>query len=439
MKRTSWLWVGVLLLLALWPAQAMADEPVLTIEDGQIFVDEDVTLEPGETFDGDLGIFEGNLTVPANSVVKGDVFLTNGDAEIAGRIEGDLAVISGRLALSEEGRVEGDLFGMAGEAEIAGRVGGDASWMFGDAELLSSAVVEGDLMVVSGDLERDAGARILGEELPDVRLPELPWLSERQSLPEVREMPQLEVPRVPTPPQPTVGRRVANFVGRVVTTGLMGLLFVGLGLLIVLIWPRATQRVSECITLLPLQSFGLGLLTFLLAAVVESLAMVLMILLILVATALISTVILIPIGLLLILLSVLLLLPVPLALAGGIILGWVGVAEVVGRKVAQLLRAGKVSLMGAVFIGLLVTVPVAGVLWVLKPVCCAWPFIILLTSLGLGAVFHTRFGRQPCQPPAGSTKTPVVSADAEPLPAESAPLPAEAMDEEAGQPDEPPA
>jgi cytoskeletal protein CcmA (bactofilin family) len=415
----------------------MADEPVLTIEDGQIFVDEDVTLEPGETFDGDLGIFEGNLTLPANSVVRGDVFLTNGDAEIAGRIEGDLAVISGRLVLSEEGRVEGDLFGMAGEAEIAGRVGGDASWMFGDAELLSSAVVEGDLMVVSGDLERDAGARILGEELPDVRLPELPWLSERPSLPEVREMPQLEVPQVPTPQrptwqQPTVGRRVANFVGRAVATGLMGLLFVGLGLLIVLIWPRATQRVSECITLLPLQSFGLGLLTFLLAAVVESLAMVLMILLILVAAALISTVILIPIGLLLILLSVLLLLPVPLALAGGIVLGWVGVAEVVGRKVAQLLRAGKVSLMGAVFIGLLVTVPVAAVLWVLKPVCCAWPFIILLTSLGLGAVFHTRFGRQACQPPAGATKTQVVPADAEPLPAD-------AMDEEVGQPDEPPA
>jgi hypothetical protein len=292
-------------------------------------------------------------------------------------------------------------------------------------------VVEGDLMVVSGDLTRDAGARILGEELPDVRLPQLPLLSERRSLPEVRETPQLEVPRVLTP-QPTAGRRLANFVGRVVTAGLMSLLFVGLGLLIVLIWPRATQRVAECVNLLPLQSFGLGLLTFLLAAVVESLALVLMILLILVAAALISTVILIPIGLLLILLSALLLLPVPLALAGGIVLGWIGVAEVVGRKVAQLLRAGKISLMGAVLIGLLVTVPVAGVLWVLKPVCCAWPFIILLTSLGLGAVFHTRFGRQACQPPAGLAGTQVV-------PAESAPLPAEAMDEEAGQPDEPPA
>jgi len=432
-KRKSWVWVGLLLLLALWPAQVAADGPVLNIDDGQIFVDEDVSLEPGETFDGDLGIFDGNLTVPQNSVVKGDVFITNGDARIAGRIDGSLAVMNGALVLSEGARVEGDLFGMAGSAEIAGRVGGDASWMFGDAELLSSAVVEGDLMVVSGSLQRQAGVRPDLDDLPD-----LPLLPERSVQPEAPEVPRFESPRVPTPqrptwPQPTVGQRMASFVGRIVTAGLMSLLFVGLALLIVLIWPRATQRVAECITLLPLQSFGLGLLTFLLAAVLESLAMVLMILLILVAAALISTVILIPIGLLLILLSMLLLLPVPLALAAGMVLGWVGVAEVVGRKVAHVLQAGKVSVMGAVLVGLLVTVPVAALLWVLKPACCAWPFIILLTSLGLGAVFHTRFGRQPCQPSAMSTPGTRV------VPAEAEPLPAEAMDEEAGLPDEPPA
>jgi hypothetical protein len=428
-KKHVWLWLGVVLLLALWPAQAAAgstdlgtdgDRPIVSVDGGRIFVDEDVALEPGERFEGDLGIFDGDLTVPPDSVVEGDVFITNGDARVEGRIEGDLAVISGRLVLSEGGRVEGDLFGMAGEGEIAGRVGGDASWMFGNAELRSSAVVEGDLMVLSGDLERQAGARVLGEELPDVRLPDLPLLRERPTLPEVRE--QLEIPpRVSPPQQRTVGQRVGSFVGRLVSAGLMGLLFVGLSLLIVLIWPRPTHRVAECLTQLPAQSLGLGLLTFLLAAGLESLAMVLMILFILVAAALISTVILIPVGLLLILVSMLLLLPVPLALAAGMVLGWVAVAEVVGRKVAQLLRGGKVSALGAVFIGLLVTVPPAALLWALKPVCCGWPFIILLTSVGLGGVFHTRFGRQSCQ-----------------TPAESAPLPAEAMDEEAGQPDVPP-
>lgn len=440
MKKHIWLWLGILLLLALGPVQVAADEsaghdePIVNVDGGRIFVDEDVILEVGETFEGDLGIFDGDLTMPERSVVKGDVFITNGDAHIAGRVDGSLAVISGELVLSEGGQVEGDLFGMAGEAEIAGRVGGDTSWMFGDAELLNSAVVGGDLMVVSGRLERQVGASVLGEEMPDVRLPEFPLLGERLSVPEGREMPQVEPRQVPTPQAPTwraptVGQRVSSFVGRVITAIVMSLLFVGLALLIVLIWPRATHRVAECITLLPLQSFGLGLLTFLLAAVLESLAMVLMIVLMLVAAALVSTVILIPLGLLLILLSLLLLLPVPLALAGGMALGWVGLAEVVGRKTAELLRGGRVSALGAVLIGLLVTVPVAALLWILKPLCCAWPFIILLTSLGLGGVFHTRFGRQACQPLRPSPR---------PLPAESEPLPAEAMDEEAGQPDEPP-
>ncbi len=418
--------MGMLLLLVLWPAQAAADGPVVQVDGGRIFVDEDVRLEAGETFDGDLGILDGNLTVPQGSVVNGDVFVTNGDAQIAGRIEGSLAMISGRLTLSESGRVEGDLFGVSGEANVAGRVGGDASWMFGNAELLSSAVVEGDVMVVSGRLERQAGAQILGEELPDVRLPDLPLLRERLGRVEAPELPRVEPPQVPTPQprvlrQQTAGQRLTDFMGRAVATGLTSLLFIGLALLIVLIWPRATHRVAECITRLPVQSLGLGLLTFLLAAVLESLALVLMILLIVVAAALIGTVILIPIGLLLILVSMFLLLPVPLALAAGMVLGWVGVAQVIGHKVAQLLRLRQLSALGVVLLGLLVTVPVAALLWVLKPLCCAWPFIILLTSLGLGGVFHTRFGRQPCRP---------VAAEAEALPAE-------AMDEEAGKPDEP--
>jgi hypothetical protein len=431
--KTLLLWLGMLFLLVLWPAQAAADGPVVAVDGGRIFVDEDVRLEAGETFDGDLGVLGGDLTVPESSVVKGDVFVTNGDAQIAGRIEGSLAVVSGNLTLSESGQVEGDLFGVSGSADVAGRVGGDASWMFGNAELLSSAVVEGDVMVVSGHLERQAGARILGEALPDVRLPQLPLIRERLGMVEIPDVPQVEVPQVPTPQvralrQQTAGQRLADFVGRTVMVGLMSLLFVAVALLIVLVWPRATHRVAECITLLPVQSLGLGLLTFLLAAVLEALATVLMILLILVAAALIGTVILIPIGLLLILLSMLLLLPVPLALAAGMVLGWVGVAEVVGDRVTQLLRARRVSALGKVLVGLLVTVPLAALLWILKPLCCAWPFIILLTSLGLGAVFHTRFGRQACQKPA----------EAEPQLAEAGPLPAEAMDEEAGQPDEPP-
>jgi hypothetical protein len=159
------------------------------------------------------------------------------------------------------------------------------------------------------------------------------------------------------------------------------------------------------------------------AVALEMVAIFLMVVVIMVAAVLMGTVILIPIGLLLILLSVLILLPIPLALAGAMILGWVGLAEIVGERVFRLFGMDSPSPFGAVVAGLLVTVPLAGLLWIIKPLCCAWPFVILLTSVGVGAVIHTRFGSQPCVQ-SGSLDQPEA-------------LPIESMDEEAGRPDGP--
>jgi cytoskeletal protein CcmA (bactofilin family) len=425
--RKKGLWLGVLVLLLIWPASvALADAPGLTFDGGRIFVDEDVALESGETFDGDLGVFDGDLTVPQGSVVSGDVFVTNGDVEIGGRVDGSVAVISGQLSLAQGSQVRSDVFVLSGDQEIAGRVGGDLSSMFGDIELFGTAVVEGDLLVMQGHLERESGARVVGEEMSGFPLPNIPLIPEQPSVPESPKVPERpSSPAVPPirPQHETLGQQVGRFFGRSLTAGFLSLLFIAVGLLVVFVWPRATHRVSECITTMPVLSFGLGLLTFLIAAVLEALAMVLMILIILVAAALLSTVILIPIGLLLIVLSALVLLPVPLALAGGMVLGWVALAELVGRQVLKLLKAGAVKSLGATLVGLLVTVPLAAILWIVKPVCCAWPFIILLTSVGLGAVIHTRFGRQSCR-------------NASP-PAQPELLPAEAMEDEAGQPDGP--
>lgn len=430
MRKKGLLWLGLLVVLLLLPASAVfADDPGLHLDGGRIFVDEDVLLEPGETFSGDLGVFNGDLTVPQGSTVNGDVFVTNGDVQIGGQINGSAAAISGDLSLAEGGLIKGDVFVMSGDQEIAGRVTGDVSVMFGDSRVRRTAVVDGDMVVLSGSLDREAGAQVRGQELREIPLPNIPLIRERITPPEVRTVPEVPQrtplpPSVPRLPTETSGQQFGRFVGRVLAAGFFSLVFVALGVLIVFIWPRPTHRVSDCIAAMPVQSFFLGLLAFLIALLLEALAMVLMILIILVAAALISTVILIPIGLVLILLSVLVLLPVPLALAGGMALGWVALAERVGRGVIKLLKAGYVRPLGATLVGLMVTVPIAAVLWVAKPVCCAWPFIILLTSVGLGAVIHTRFGTQSC-----SQSKP---------PTEPELLPAAAMDEEAGEPDMPP-
>jgi hypothetical protein len=220
-----------------------------------------------------------------------------------------------------------------------------------------------------------------------------------------------------------LAQRLGNFFGKAMGASFVTLAFIALGILLVLIWPRTTHRVADCISVAPLQAFGLGLLTFLMAFVLQALAVVLMVLIIMVGAMMIGTIILIPFGLVLILLAVLVLLPVPLALAAGVVLGWVATAETVGRRLLSALGSRFPKQLGAVIAGLVVTVPMAALLWVIQPACCAWPFIILLTSMGLGAVIHTRFGTQSCR-----SAGPGEQYEA---------LPEEAMDEEIGLPDGP--
>jgi len=94
--------IGFLFLLA---TQVFAAEECFGFDDGRVFVDEDVSLEPGERFSGDLAVFGGDLTIPQGSTVNGDVFVSGGTVLVAGRVNGDLAVTSGDLLLDESGYV----------------------------------------------------------------------------------------------------------------------------------------------------------------------------------------------------------------------------------------------------------------------------------------------------------------------------------------------
>jgi cytoskeletal protein CcmA (bactofilin family) len=413
--------LGLLVCLLLMPAiAAFADGPIPGSDGERIFWDEDVSLQPGETVNGDLAVFRGDLDLPEGSAVNGDVFVTGGHATIAGRVNGNVAVVGGALDLAESGSVRGEVFATAGPHTMAGQVGGNVSILFGDLGLRSTALLAGDLLVVPGHLERDEGSRVRGhvvtEETLSSRTRSEPLEGETR-LPRPTRVPP------PSPPSELPGVGLAHAFGRILGTLFLFLVFVAVCALVVLVWPRPTQRVADCIAALPAQSLGLGLITFLIAAGLEVVAVVAMVLIILVGALLMATVILIPLGLLLILLSWLVLLPVPLAMAGGIVLAWAGLAEMIGRKVLAAFGARTVSPLGAAFVGLLITGSIAAVLWIVKPLCCAWPFVILLTALGLGSVFHTRFGRLGCRaggrPPAAPS------------------LPADAMDQEDGQPDVP--
>jgi len=423
-----WLGLLALVLLLVLPATAVwADGPdrgtsgyEWNFDNGKTYFNEDVTVKQGEVVDGQLGVFNGNLTLEEGSVVNGEVFVFNGDVNAAGRVNGDLAVVKGDLVVAQAGWVTGELFGMGGTREIAGHVDGNLSGLFGKTVLRSTAVVGGDVLGGPGDLVLEPGVQI-GGQVERIPAPSLPWAK-----PETELTPPA-LPGLPGGQPDTLGERIGSFIGRVVAAMVLSLALLAAGALIVAIWPRPTQRVAECIADLPLRSLGLGLLTFLIAAALELLAVILFAVIGVVSAGLMATVILIPVGLLLIVLGALLLAVVPLALVVGMILGWAALAEMVGQKVLRALKAQRIAPLAAVVVGLLATVWLPAVLWLIEPCCLAWPAVILITSLGLGAVILTRFGTRRCLP----TNLPAA-------PAEPPVLPAGAMDQEAGQPDGPP-
>ena len=429
--RKNVVWSALLLLLLLWPASAVwADDPDRSTggyewnyDDGKTFFNEDVIIKQGEIVDGQLGIFNGTLKMEEGSIVNGEVFVFNGSATVAGRVNGDLAVIRGDLVIAPAGWVAGELFGMGGKREIAGHVDGNLSGLFGETILRSTAVVGGDVLGGPGNLILDPGAQV-GGQVEEFDSLDLPFIEPETELPEVTPPPLPEIPL--DRPHSTVGQRVGNFVGRMVLAMVLSLMLLVVGAIIAVIWPRPTQQVSKCIATLPLRSLGLGLLTFLIAAALEVLAIVLLAVLAVVSAALMATVILIPVGLVLLLLGMLLLAVVPVALAVGMLLGWVALADLVGQKILAALKTQKITPLAAVIVGLLATVWLPALLWSIQSCCLAWPVVILLTSLGLGAVILTRFGTRHCLP--GSRPA---------SPAEPPVLPASEMDQEAGQPDSP--
>ena len=453
MKRTA-LFLAVLVTMLILPAGTVFAQGPVDGSGGQVFTQQDVSLGPGETFEGDLSVIDGNLDMAEGSTVLGDVFLTSGRATIAGQVKGNTAIVGGQMALAATGQVMGDVFALGGKHDLAGQVNGNVSILFGETILRSSGVILGDLLAAPGNLAREEGSKVTGDVVTGLALSPRPSGEDGpvpERLPEVTPAPPAspQVPEVIPPAQAhapasqsdDLGDRLARFAGRVVSAMLLSFLVIAIGVLIALVWPRPTQRVAECIAALPGQSFGLGLLTFLLAAGLEVVAVFLMVLVILAGALLMATIVLIPVGLLLIFLSGLVLLPVPIALAGGVLLGWVGLAEIVGRKLLDAFHARDASLLGHVLVGLLITIVPAVILWVIHPWCCGLPFILVLTSVGLGAVFHTRFGKQGCQKqervlePAPSPTGAADKGGAQSVAPAGASLPAGAMDEEQGLPD----
>ncbi len=330
--KQRWFLAVVLSGLFLWIAAPVAAGP--GTQGGGIHFGP-YTLASGDSASGDLTVF-GPATLEANT-----------------QFDGDLTVM-GAAIIQNGARVDGNLV-VFGAADIAGEVDGDV-FTAGAVTLQETADVSGDVSAL-GPISQQEGAEVEGEVTP-MEEEDFEWDFPVQEPPIVT--PEIHIER-----QPGWVRGLWGIVRNMINVLVMGLL----ALVVASIWPRPLERVSRVIEETPLTAFGMGLL------------MLLMVPLIFVLLAV--TICLLPLGI------------VGLIIVGvGMVLGWIALGSIVGRRVlGGLLNQAQPNLVAAAVLGTTLTLLVVALTKIIWPVYGLLMFA--LTPLAAGAVLLTRFGTMP--------------------------------------------
>ncbi len=403
------------------------EEASATLEDARERLDEALE-EAGEDARGAieetierLDDLERDLNGAADIVVDLDNRVAFGSTVRVGQGEvvNDIVSIGGDVKV--DGEVRGDAVSIGGEAKINGRVTGEVVSIGGDIELGPEAEVFGDIVTVGGQLVREEGSSVLGE-VSEVDWGEFNWdLSgdwfdgwDGDWFPRAGDR----------PPFFRLGK-VFEFVQSIVFTFLL----IALSGLVLLVAPKGVGRAKSAAAsdLWVMFAVGLGVEVFFLPV------------LIIVSLLLTVTVIGIPFAILL--------WPTALiGLAAAFVFGYTGSAAAAGDWCRHRFQgAGRIAAgsFGALALGVLTIQALALVADLLGFLGLPWFFramfrlpgvliCYLAWTIGLGAVFMTRFGTSDYGPAASTLPpTPSPADDAGPgadIPADAEPPP-EATDD----------
>ncbi len=180
---------------------------------GQVVFGQDVTLQSGQTLDGDLVVFGGDVWIEATSTVEGSVVAWGGDVDIAGTVERDVVAFGGNVLLRRTARVDGGV------------------------------------MAFGGVMEREEGAQVRGQQVVNPQQ----WSWWRWGWVAIPTYPYFPSDGLPALMFQVAMRGVEILLRAVVMAGLAGL--------VALLWPRAAARVGRSALERPLPAFGMGLLT----------------------------------------------------------------------------------------------------------------------------------------------------------------------------------
>ena len=230
------------------PAAALASVAAEEIElGGTLRSGDEVTVPADETFDGNLYVFAGQVTI--DGTVDGDVLAGAGQIDVNGTVTGDLLVFGGQVTVSGDvggdirfaggqltapGDIGGDVAMVGGAGDIDGTVGSDL--LFGVGQMTLTGDVDGDVYGAGGEYNRPG--TVGGEENVTLPIPD---------------------------EEPSTGDRIVDGLLRAVSIFVVG----ALGLLL---FPRRIDRVVGRVQSEPLRCllFGLVALAALVAGVIAA-------------------------------------------------------------------------------------------------------------------------------------------------------------------------
>jgi len=294
------------------------------------------------------GIKDGQVVFGSNYTVKSGETLT-----------GDLLVFGGTVTVESGADVSGSIVLFGGNLTVAGQVTGDLVLVGGSGLLKSTAVINGDLTSVGGSFVQESGSTINGTINTFDSPPNLNY----------------ELPTQITPPDLSnlpggLSKLASSFsfnpFSQFAWLFMKSLGWAALAALVLLFFEKYSRNVSRAVTYQPLIGSSLGFLTVLAGIVL--------------AVILVVTIILIPVALIGILL-----------LAFAIAFGWIAVGLEVGNRLAASFHQ-EWSLPLTAALGTFILNFVANGIGFIP--CVGWLVPFIVSMLGLGAVFLTRFGTQ---------------------------------------------
>ncbi|HUS15942.1 MAG TPA: hypothetical protein VM536_13130 [Chloroflexia bacterium] len=275
----------------------------------------------------------------------GDRFAGNGDLVLLPGevVEHDAVALNGRVVVPQGARVGHDVRTANGAVEIDGQVDHDVTTLNGSVQLGPHARIGHEVTAANGTIQKDPAAQVGGRAVA-----------------------------APAPPAAPGLGGVLGFVLRLLINLVLGTIFVAVGTLAVLAWPRQVGRVTSVLEGTPWAAVGVGV---------------------------ISAIFMPPVVLLLSLILVITIIGIPVALVlwTALFVGWlygmVAVGLWAGRRIADSgrLPAARNSLLLTALVGL-VSLSIMLLLLDVIASWLAWPAAYLLGCIGLGAVVLSRLG-----------------------------------------------